>query len=163
MGNQHYTSEVLRVAPADPDVARRHFAARLALETDPDELAEDLRRGALPYAVVDARDAEAYATAHVPGAHSLPYDTTEDEGLDGLPAGPAIVYSWGPGCNAAVQIAARLAARGRPVKEVLGGFDDWLRKGHPVEEGPERSERAPGSGHNGDRSAPAIPDEASAG
>jgi rhodanese-related sulfurtransferase len=163
MGNQQYTSEVLRISPADPDVARRHFMARLALETDPDELAQDLQRGAIQYTVVDARDAEAYATAHVPGAHSLPYDTAEDGRLDSLPAGPAIVYSWGPGCNAAVQIAARLAARGRPVKEVLGGFDEWLRKGHPVEEGSERSDRAPGFGRNGDRSAPAIPDEASAG
>ena len=37
------------------------------------------------------------------------------------------------GCNAATNAAARLAALGRSVKEMLGGFEYWVREGHPVE------------------------------
>ena len=43
------------------------------------------------------------------------------------------VADWGPGCNAATNAAARLAALGRSVKEMLGGFEYWVREGHPVE------------------------------
>jgi rhodanese-related sulfurtransferase len=44
-----------------------------------------------------------------------------------------VVYCWGPGCNGAVKAAADLARMGRPVKEMIGGFEYWVREGHPVE------------------------------
>jgi len=43
-----------------------------------------------------------------------------------------VVYCWGPACNGATKAAAELAALGRPVKEMLGGFEYWAREGHAV-------------------------------
>jgi rhodanese-related sulfurtransferase len=44
-----------------------------------------------------------------------------------------VTYCWGPGCNAATKGAARLAALGFRVKEMIGGIEYWRREGHPVE------------------------------
>ena len=50
-----------------------------------------------------------------------------------LPAGPLVVYCWGPGCNGATKAAARLTDEGRAVKEMLGGFEYWVREGFALE------------------------------
>jgi rhodanese-related sulfurtransferase len=83
--------------------------------------------------VVDARSAAAYAAAHLPGAINLPHRDIDEAALAGLPEGLLVVYCWGPGCNAASKAAAKLAALGRHVKEMLGGFEYWVREGHPLE------------------------------
>jgi 3-mercaptopyruvate sulfurtransferase SseA len=46
-----------------------------------------------------------------------------------------VVYCWGPGCNGAQKAALEFAKLGRPVKEMLGGFEYWAREGFPVETG----------------------------
>ena len=50
-----------------------------------------------------------------------------------LPGGLVVAYCWGPACNGACKAALRLAQLGRPVKEMLGGFEYWAREGHPLE------------------------------
>jgi rhodanese-related sulfurtransferase len=69
----------------------------------------------------------------VPGAISLPHSRITADTVAELPDGPVVAYCWGPSCNGATKAAARLAALGRPVKEMLGGFEYWEREGHPVE------------------------------
>jgi rhodanese-related sulfurtransferase len=44
-----------------------------------------------------------------------------------------VTYCAGPHCNASTHAALRLAELGVPVKEMLGGFDFWVRDGYPVE------------------------------
>jgi rhodanese-related sulfurtransferase len=98
-----------------------YFQARLAHETD----AADVAHGPRDFTLVDARSERAYDNAHLPGAISLARDP--------LPDGPLVVYCWGPGCNAATKACARLLADGRDVKEMLGGFEYWVREGFAVE------------------------------
>ena len=44
------------------------------------------------------------------------------------------MYCWGPGCNGAVKACARLYEHGRTdVKEMLGGFEYWVREGFAIE------------------------------
>jgi len=75
----------------------------------------------------------AYARAHLPGARSLPHAEIDAAALDSVPAGTLLVtYCWGPGCNAATRGARRVAALGRPVKEMIGGFEYWVREGLPL-------------------------------
>ena len=57
------------------------------------------------------------------------------EDVAALGDAPLVVYCWGPGCNGATKLAHELAALGRPVKEMIGGFEYWAREGHPVERG----------------------------
>lgn len=104
-----------------------HFAARLAHETDAADVAEVL--GDPPFTIVDSRSERAYDDAHIPGAICLRRTALEE-----LPEGPLVVYCWGPGCNGAVKACARLYDAGRTdVKEMLGGFEYWVREGFPVE------------------------------
>jgi len=100
-----------------------YFEARLAHETDAADVAAEL--GSAEYTLVDARSERAYDNAHLPGAISLKRDP--------LPDGPLVVYCWGPGCNAATKACAWLANEGRDVKEMLGGFEYWVREGFAVE------------------------------
>jgi rhodanese-related sulfurtransferase len=123
------TSLVTRAPAASPAEATEYFERRLAFETDATDVARDLRIGAAAFTIVDVRSSEQYAAGHLPGAVSLPgglgADLPDHEVL--------VVYCWGPGCNGAHRAAARLSAQGYRVKEMLGGFEYWVREGHPVE------------------------------
>jgi rhodanese-related sulfurtransferase len=99
-----------------------YFETRLMHETDAADVASEL--GTDAYSVVDSRSRAAYDAAHLPGAIHI---------SDALPDGPLVVYCWGPGCNGAVKACARLMAEGRQVKEMLGGFEYWVREGFAVE------------------------------
>jgi rhodanese-related sulfurtransferase len=100
------------------------FAAKLAHETDPADVWAALQEGAPTFTLVDTRSPEAYDRAHLPGAVSIHTD---------LPEGPLVTYCWSPGCNGATKAAARLHDEGRDVKEMIGGFEYWVREGLPIE------------------------------
>ncbi len=126
-------SKVTESPAASPDAARAHFAARLDFETDPADVAADLEAGVADYTIVDVRTPKAHAFGHVPGAISVPMPTIDAEVAASLPDGLLVVYCWGPGCNGAHKAALRLAAHGRQVKEMIGGFEYWAREGQPIE------------------------------
>lgn len=127
-------SFVLETPPADPAEARRHFAARLAVETDPWDVNADLQRGGAHLVVLDARSPDAYAECHVRGALSLPHRGISPTTTAHLPEDAVlVVYCWGPACNAATKAAQRLSALGFRVKEMIGGLEYWRREGYPVE------------------------------
>ena len=123
-------SFVTRIPAAPADVALAHFEARLAFETDAADVGGAITRDEVDFTLVDVRAKSAYAAGHIPGALSLPYQQIT---ADKLPEGPLVVYCWGPGCNAADHGAARIAALGRPVKIMLGGWEYYVREGWPVE------------------------------
>jgi rhodanese-related sulfurtransferase len=126
-------SAVSVVPAADPRSAVDHFAGRLAVETDAADVASALGAGEPDFVLVDARSRHAFERGHLPGAVSLPHADIEDAALGALPDGLVVAYCWGPGCNAATKAALRLAELGRPVKEMLGGYEYWVREGHPVQ------------------------------
>jgi rhodanese-related sulfurtransferase len=127
-------SRVTADPAADPPTALAHFSARLAFECDPADVAADVRAGAAPFVLLDCRSRAAYAHAHLPGALSLPHAQIDAAALGAVPPETLIVtYCWGPGCNAATKGARRVAALGRPVKEMIGGFEYWVREGWPLE------------------------------
>jgi rhodanese-related sulfurtransferase len=100
------------------------FETRLRFETDPADVWAALRSGAADFTLVDARSRDSYDRARLPGAISA---------HDELPAGPLVTYCWSPGCNGATKLAARLHAEGREVREMIGGFEYWIREGLPIE------------------------------
>jgi rhodanese-related sulfurtransferase len=112
------------------NAAYDHFTRRLAFETDADDVGSALQEGTADFVLIDARSPAAYQAAHLPGAISLPHRQIT---ADALPDGPIVVYCWGPGCNAATKAGAKISALGREVKEMLGGFEYFVREGHPVE------------------------------
>jgi rhodanese-related sulfurtransferase len=126
-------SPVTAVPAASPADARTHFAGRLAVETDPADVAAAYAAGVVDFVLVDVRAAGAYRKAHLPGALSLPVGDMTAETVAGLPEGLLVTYCWGPACNGATRGAAKLAAHGRQVKEMIGGFEYWIREGQPTD------------------------------
>jgi len=127
-------SFVLEYPPAAPAEARRHFLARLAVETDPADLKVDLERGNDRIVVVDARSTDAWERCRIPGSRSLPHRSISPAAVADIPRDKVVVvYCYGPGCNAATKAAEKLAGLGYQVKELMGGIEYWRHERHPVE------------------------------
>jgi rhodanese-related sulfurtransferase len=115
--------------------ALAYFSNRLAFETDVADVAAALEAGGDPgFVLLDARSPRAYEAGHLPGAKLLPRPFAAAD-VAALGDALLVVYCWGPACNGATKAARELAALGRPVKEMLGGFEYWERDGHAVERG----------------------------
>ena len=124
---------VIAIPPAAPAAALDHFNARLAFETDVSDVAAALESGVDPgFVLLDARSPRSYEAGHLPGARLLPRPFAEAD-VAALGDALLVVYCWGPACNGATKAARELAALGRPVKEMIGGFEYWERDGHAVE------------------------------
>lgn len=129
-------SSVLETPAADPETARRHFASKLSLETDPSDVYADMEKGVQGFVVVDVRSPERYAEGHVPGALNIPHRTLREDTTAGISKETVVItYCDGPGCNGSTKGALRFAALGFRVKEMIGGLEWWVKDGFKVEEG----------------------------
>ncbi|MFG3233044.1 rhodanese-like domain-containing protein [Streptomyces antibioticus] len=126
---------VLRVAPAAPAVAAAHFRASLVFHADVSDVAAALAAGGDPgFVVLDSRSTASWDQGHVPGAVHLPTALIPEQAEALLDKDvPVVTYCWGPGCNGATRAALALAELGYRVKEMLGGFEYWVREGFAYE------------------------------
>ncbi len=107
-----------------------HFRGRLAFESDVSDVAAALADADPGFVLVDTRSEVSWQQGHVPGAIHLPGRRIASEASERIRAGaPVVVYCWGPGCNGATRAALEFALLGHPVKEMLGGFEYWVREG----------------------------------
>jgi len=102
---------------------------------DPNVLAERLGSNQA-IVVLDVRDDDEFAAAHIPGSVHVPYGQLIDR-LGELPADQTIaaVCSGGKRSGLAASILQR-AGRDSVIHVGHGGVDTWQRGGHPVESGP---------------------------
>lgn len=108
------------------------FSAKLAHETDPSDVYAAQKAGDR-FTLVDVRSAEAYAQGHVVGAVHVPYREIAARVAEFDPGLPVVVYCWSPGCNAGAKGALEFARLGFAVKEMIGGYEYWVREGQPTE------------------------------
>lgn len=135
---------VLRVAPAAPAAAAAYFRASLAFHADVSDVAAALATDDDPgFVVLDSRSTEAWDQGHIPGAVHLPTALVAEQAVRLLDrAVPVVTYCWGPGCDGATRAALALAELGFQVKEMLGGFEYWVREGFEYETWRGRERRA---------------------
>ncbi|MFD7275814.1 rhodanese-like domain-containing protein [Streptomyces sp. NPDC059862] len=126
---------VLRVAPAAPAAAAAYFRASLTFHADVSDVAAALEAGGeAGFVVVDSRSTESWDQGHVPGAIHLPTALVPEQAEQLIDRSvPVVTYCWGPGCNGATRAALALAELGYQVKEMLGGFEYWVREGFEYE------------------------------
>jgi rhodanese-related sulfurtransferase len=92
--------------------------------------------------IVDTRKQSSWDHGHIAGALHLP--TAALAAPLTLPRDRTlIVYGWGPGCNGATATACRLLAEGFDVRELVGGYEYWVRNGLPVERAGSITRQAP--------------------
>jgi rhodanese-related sulfurtransferase len=120
------------------------FEQRLRWQTDPADLAAARMSGTFTGLLIDVRSAAAWEQGRIPGALHIPTAELEKQ-LDELapdPGTPIVVYCWGPGCNGSTKAALTLARLGyREVRELIGGYEYWVREGLSVESATGRHRR----------------------
>jgi rhodanese-related sulfurtransferase len=110
-----------------------HFAAKLEFETDPSDVAAALQTGQ-DFVLIDSRSDAAWERGHVRGAVHLSTAQITSRAADVVAQGtPVVTYCWGPGCNGATRAALEFAKLGYPVREMIGGYEYWVREGLPVD------------------------------
>jgi rhodanese-related sulfurtransferase len=117
----------------DTSAAVAHFAGRLAFETDVSDVHAALAASS-PFTLVDVRSPACWDQGHVPGAVHLPGGKVRlraEQTVDREK--PVVVYCWGPACNGATKAALEFAKLGYQVKEMIGGFEYWVREGFAYE------------------------------
>ncbi|PAN00687.1 sulfurtransferase [Streptomyces sp. Alain-F2R5] len=138
---------VLRIAPPSSAETAAYFRASLAFHADVSDVAGALAADGDPgFVLVDTRSTESWDQGHIPGAVHLPTALVPERAgrlLDR--AVPVVTYCWGPGCNGATRAALALAELGYQVKEMLGGFEYWVREGfaHATRRGTARRSADP--------------------
>ena len=111
-----------------------YFAAKLTYETDASDLYASQQAGE-DIVVVDVRSREAWSQGRLPGAVHLPYREIASRAPEEIPAdADVVVYCWSPGCNAGAKAALEFARLGYSVREMIGGFEYWVREGYLVVE-----------------------------
>jgi rhodanese-related sulfurtransferase len=105
------------------------FAAKLAYETDPSDVHAARSDGQVLY-VIDVRSDEAWAQGRVAGAIHMHYSEIATRAPAEIPQdAEVVVYCWSPGCNAGAKGALEFARLGYSVREMIGGFEYWVREG----------------------------------
>ncbi len=100
------------------------------LEVDLDAFAAAHARGA---AVLDVRQPDEYATAHVPGAVLIPLGELEARQSE-VPEGDPLYVICAAG-GRSLTAATALAATGRSAVSVAGGTNGWIERGGAVSTG----------------------------
>ena len=108
-----------------------YFKAKLQFEQTPHGLREIMN---LPTVlVVDVRDRESFGREHIKGAVNVPLQELLTR-LGDLPKNKTVVtYCWNLTCALATKAALDLAHRGYKVQELIGGIEEWKKKGFEVE------------------------------
>ena len=110
------------------------YAAKLAAETDASDVHAACTAGE-GLVVIDVRSGEAWAQGRVAGATHMHYSEIATRAPAEIPKDAAVVvYCWSPGCNAGAKGALEFARLGYDVREMIGGFEYWVREGYPVED-----------------------------
>ena len=113
--------------------ALEYFSAKLRHETDASDVYAAQKAGER-FVLVDVRGDEAWAQGRVSGAIHMPYRDIAARAPIELEADvPVVVYCWSPGCNAGAKGAVEFAKLGYSVKEMIGGYEYWVREGQPTE------------------------------
>jgi rhodanese-related sulfurtransferase len=124
-------SYVTAIPAASSDIAAKHFAHRLTVETDCADVADAMRNGLQDFVLLHVVGTkESYAKRHVPGAIHLPHrEITAERMAEWSPETLFVTYCAGPHCNGADQAALKIARLDRPVKIMIGGITGWADEG----------------------------------
>ncbi len=131
-------SHVSIIPAAAPELALKHFEARLTFEADCWDTHDSMVSGKMDFALLDVRSPDLYAQSHIPGAVNLPHGKIIARKMEEWPNDTLfVVYCAGPHCNGANKAAIRLARLGYPVKELIGGMTGWADEAFQFAKGSE--------------------------
>lgn len=115
----------------DTALAIQYFEAKLNFEIGPVGLKRAIDNKE-PIQIVDLRSEELYREGHIPGALNIRLENIADE-TGGLAKDTTVIlYCYDAVCSLSAKAALYLARKGYSVKELSGGFEEWVRHEMPV-------------------------------
>jgi rhodanese-related sulfurtransferase len=119
-------------------IGQNAFLEKGDVQIDVKEAKSRLDHGAL---FLDARPRAFYEMSHIPGARALPEDDFDAAfaPLEGLLRSryDIVVYCAGFGCEASLDVARKLKAKGIPAVVLADGWPAWDEAGYPQKKGTE--------------------------
>ena len=113
--------------------AVKFFEEKLKYEIDPYSVRHIVDEKDKNYLIVDVRDANSYKAGHIPTSINIQRGELSKQ-IKNLPKSKTIItYCYHVVCFAAPAVALELAKKGYNVMEMVGGFEEWQKHGHPVE------------------------------
>lgn len=138
------TAVIAKETPHQPKLqdskkAVEFFEQELDFKTNPHGVKAVLDGKVKNVTIVDVRSAADYAKGHIPGAINIPFE--QHDSFDGgelvFPElrkdGYNYVYCYQLLCNLGQKAAKKFASLGYPVKEIVGGYAEWVAEKNPVE------------------------------
>ena len=109
-----------------------YFKAKLEFEVGPFGI-DQLIKDKTAVKIIDLRIPEAYAKSHIPGALNVSYEELPKHLSQLNKEELTVVYCYNITCHLSAKAALYLAEQGYKVKELYGGFDDYVQRGLTVE------------------------------
>lgn len=110
-----------------------YFSAKLDHETDASDVYA-AQKADEAFTLVDVRGDDAWAQGRITGAVHIPHAEIAARAVEEIDRSiPVVVYCWSPGCNGGARGAREFARLGYSVKEMIGGYEYWVREGQPTE------------------------------
>lgn len=116
----------------ESSLAVEHFERKLAYEIGPIGLKYALEANE-PITIVDLRTPEIFAKGHIPGSLNISIEELENDQTKLSKDKTTVVLCYNITCHLATKAALLLAKKGYPVKELIGGFNDYHAANLPVE------------------------------
>lgn len=113
--------------------AIKFFSEKIKYEIDPYSVRHIVDEKDKNYVIVDVRDTDSYKKGHVPTAINVPSHEVDQYSFKLPKNKKLILYCYHVVCFAAPKAALKLAKKGYEVMEMIGGFDEWQKHGHPIE------------------------------
>ena len=111
--------------------AVEYFREKLEFETTPHQLKAEMDKNRV--FLLDVRDKESFNKEHIAGANNIPMAELPQNYKILLKDKTIVTYCWNITCALAPKAALELAEKGFTVQELVGGIDEWKKKGFPVE------------------------------
>jgi rhodanese-related sulfurtransferase len=111
----------------EQELAIEYFEQKLAFETGPIAISRMIESGE-KVQIIDLRTPELFAKSHIPGAINVSYDDLTSYADKLNPEVPTVVYCYDIVCHLATKAALLLAKKGYRVRELVGGYDEWVAK-----------------------------------
>ena len=112
--------------------ASDYFMCKMSYEMTPYALKEMLDKKAKDICIVDVRSREMVAECHIPTAMNVPLAELCGA-METLPKDKTIVACCGGmTCGMATKACALLAMSGFSVMQLMGGMEEWTKKGYSI-------------------------------
>ncbi len=112
---------------------REYYTGKLLAEKQLVDVLDMVKHRDSKLLLLDVRDPDDYAKAHVPGAISAPLNRIDKLPKSLFDGKEIVTYCYSQTCHLSTMAALKLVERGIPAKEMNVGWKEWNAAAHPTQ------------------------------